>query len=714
MSTLYQDLPLTNFPSSLDTFTTWLNVTATDGPLIAQYLSAMNAGNQVLANQILSQISAASQKIITATDLNQMTQAIQAVERFYLTDVQPYIENQQESWLNIINQFSYKGQWSSGTAYQTNNIVLYTISGLNLLYIAIQNPPTGTPPNNSAYWRVLTIQGQPGPSGTGLSYRQEWSTSTSYSVNDAVSYGGSIWLATQPSQNQTPSEGSDYWQLVISLAATTYPIQDNEPSTLEVGGLWFNTSDNPTKYYYLETLGNPATSNQIIYGYEAYDDEGNVITGSLAVPISLTVTTNPTKMSYSVGETFNPTGMVVTATYSNGSQVVVDNYTYSPTTALTLQDTEISISYTDVGITVGTILNITVTNPIYGAIWDGTSTTKWTRTDAATNFPNPQPSVNNSVGSSPFDNIMPWSGMQKVNDPEAGILVSIPKYWYKWTGTGSGLQLQISNVAQDGFFVSPAHCDRGDGQGERDVVYVGRYHCASSSSGIGGIVYKSITGNTPLTNVTRSAFRTNIHNLGNTIYQWDWAMNWTIKMLYLVEFADWNSQNVIGYGCGNGNGTGQMGYTDAMQYHTGTTQPNRTTYGLGTQYRYIEGLWDNVYDWVDGCYYDANGLNIILNPANFSDTTGGTPIGIPVAGYPTALDVSEALGNQWVYPAAAGGSTDTYVPDNWGFSASYPCLFVGGNYGQSLNHGLFCMYYSTASNANSNIGSRLMKLPNNT
>lgn len=41
--------------------------------------------------------------------------------------------------------------------------------------------------------------------------------------------------------------------------------------------------------------------------------------------------------------------------------------------------------------------------------------------------------------------------------------------------------------------------------------------------------------------------------------------------------------------------------TNAGTYHTGTTAANRTTYGY-TQYRYIEGLWDNVYDWMDGCY----------------------------------------------------------------------------------------------------------------
>ena len=77
---------------------------ASDGPLVKQYMDAMNSGNQTLANQIFSQIPSASQKIIQAVDLNKMTQAIQAVERFYKTDVQPVIEEKQTAWINEIER----------------------------------------------------------------------------------------------------------------------------------------------------------------------------------------------------------------------------------------------------------------------------------------------------------------------------------------------------------------------------------------------------------------------------------------------------------------------------------------------------------------------------------------------------------------------------------------------------------------------------------
>ena len=280
MSTKYPDLSLTNFPNSLDQFTTFLNIVSSDGPLIGQYQSAMQNGDTTLANQILTQIPQATQKIITAVDLNTLSQAMLAIERFYLNDIEPYIDDLHQSWLNTIQQFSYKGVWQSGTSYVTNNLVSYTTSGLNFVYIALSNVPIGISPTNQTYWRLLTIQGQQGASGEGLSYRQEWNSSTQYATNDAVTYDGALWMALQASQNRFPDTNPQYWQLVMNLKTVTYPIQDTVPTNLQVDGLWFNTSSNPTNYVYLAPLTNPASSSNIASGYQAYDASGNLIVGT--------------------------------------------------------------------------------------------------------------------------------------------------------------------------------------------------------------------------------------------------------------------------------------------------------------------------------------------------------------------------------------------------------------------------------------------------
>lgn len=266
------------------------------------------------------------------------------------------------------------------------------------------------------------------------------------------------------------------------------------------------------------------------------------------------------------------------------------------------------------------------------------------------------------------------------------------------------MKVQIADKATPGFSVSPAHMDRKDSRGERDVVYIGRYHCSEDS-------YKSKSGRIPKASITRSTARSSIHSLGSNIWQMDFAMRFTLWLLYIVEFADWNSQAKIGYGCGNNSATENMGYTDSMPYHTGATKSPRTTFGLGTQYRYIEGLWDNVYDWCDGCYYNGNGMNIIIEPNRFSDDSGGVSVGTPSSGYPSAFSVKSNGAFPMFIPTAASGNDATYACDSWGFGASAPCLFVGGCYSQSTSYGLFYIYCTGTSGTGANVGSRLQELP---
>lgn len=348
---------------------------------------------------------------------------------------------------------------------------------------------------------------------------------------------------------------------------------------------------------------------------------------------------------------------------------------------------------------------------IFGASWDGSSSTVLTRTDDAVGFANPDPYVNdgNHAGSSPFDNIMPWSGMRRVTI-DGNELVEIPKFWYKITKTGSAMTFQIANYAAEGFHVSPAHMDRGDGAGERDYVYVGRYHCSSTN-------YKSTSGSLPKVSIARSTARTSIHNLGSDYWQFDFAMFWTIRLLYIVEFADWDSQKVIGYGCGNGSSVVTMGYTDSMPYHTGTMASSRNTYAASTQYRYIEGIWDNVFDQCDGIRLSSSTIYTYLNPSTYSDSSGGTNTGTrsTSSGCISAFGVPSATDYEWaLYPSSvvSDSSYSTYVADYCNYNSSGVVLIVGGSYYHSRSYGMFSLNGSNSSSSSVGyIGARLMYLP---
>lgn len=358
--------------------------------------------------------------------------------------------------------------------------------------------------------------------------------------------------------------------------------------------------------------------------------------------------------------------------------------------------------------------NVIAIEPIhvYGVEWDGSSSPLMTRTDESANFGDPQPAVANGSGSSPFDGLKPWSGMETVEDEDVGTLVKIPKFWYKWTRDGASMKLQISTGAQTDFLVSPAHADRGDGKGERDYVYVGRYHCNNNDyKSMGGLNLNIV----PMTNITRDTARQNIHALGLDIWQYDFAMYWTIAMLYLVEYANWNTQETIGFGCGDYTNI-REGLTNEMQYHTGTNAPNRSDKG-SVQYRHIEGLWSNAYDWCDGIRFGGAKVYGMNNPADFADNSNGEELidRRKATGFISEFSNPTASGFEYAcFPTEVLGSNSTYICDNYEYNYSGQVLYVGGAPTGAADRscGLFCMNSErNQTNAVSNIGCRLQKLP---
>lgn len=239
MSILYPDLPLVGFPNIPDSFVVMSNVTASDAPLIKQYFQAYQSGDIALAQQIYAQIPNADTKIVTATKINKPNEAIIALERFYQTDVQPYVTQKQQEWQNIINEFSYQNTYSTTAQYEVNNYVTYTSSGVTNLYICYVKPPIGTVPTNTAYWRVLTIRGVQGISGQGMAFMGEWLSTQPYTVMDCVTYDGALWGCIVANTNQPPFEGSTFWQLVYRSGVTIYPVSVAPPPIQQIGELWF-------------------------------------------------------------------------------------------------------------------------------------------------------------------------------------------------------------------------------------------------------------------------------------------------------------------------------------------------------------------------------------------------------------------------------------------------------------------------------------------
>ena len=100
----------TSYPNSVQTFPQMIDLSASDGALVQQYQAAMQAGNLVLAKQILAQIPNSQNKIITADYLNTINDTVAAVEAYFgsryspayiVSETQPAYQEATDFWFEV-------------------------------------------------------------------------------------------------------------------------------------------------------------------------------------------------------------------------------------------------------------------------------------------------------------------------------------------------------------------------------------------------------------------------------------------------------------------------------------------------------------------------------------------------------------------------------------------------------------------------------------
>jgi len=90
-------------------------------------------------------------------------------------------------------------------------------------------------------------------------------------------------------------------------------------------------------------------------------ENGALNIGGQTELISIEIEKAPNKITYSAGEKFSLSGMVIKAVYSDGTEKEITDYKYSPSDELEKTDTRITITYTENGVTKTVNQNITVT-----------------------------------------------------------------------------------------------------------------------------------------------------------------------------------------------------------------------------------------------------------------------------------------------------------------------------------------------------------------
>lgn len=359
---------------------------------------------------------------------------------------------------------------------------------------------------------------------------------------------------------------------------------------------------------------------------------------------------------------------------------------------------------------------------VFGVVWDtSNSSTALTRLTPSTDpyglvtrsvTTEPVPTSGFGSGSSPFDDYLPWSGMRECNLYPNGTvaawngdsvfsrgnsftMVFIPEFYVAAKRNGAKQYFYVSDKPATGF-------TKHSGSGK----YVGKYLMDAFGNGY------SATESPPYANITRATARSKAKSIGSKFHLYDFATYCAIIFLYIVEFADWNCQSKIGRGYVNGNSPAlNSGGTDNMTYHTGRV--SGTNGKTAVQYRWLENLWGNVQQWVDG--FNANDITAYYctDPSKYADDAaiGHTYIGnLPADGYIKDLTVTD---NGLLIPKTSGGSETTYVPDHvYSSSSDWRVLCVGGSWSSGFAAGLLYFDASYASSdSKSSVSARLMCEP---
>lgn len=255
----------------------------------------------------------------------------------------------------------------------------------------------------------------------------------------------------------------------------------------------------------------------------------------------------------------------------------------------------------------------------------GQEATAWERTDDAVGL-TATASLGSTAGQSDFDNIAPWSGMQRTTIINAvtrasDVLVTIPKFYYERKVENGIESIRITSTeGVEGFELHPAFLADGV---EYDEVLISAYEGSANN--------QSVAGQTPAHN-TRAVFRT----IAQTQSKVDdgygmmdiacWSM---LQMLYLVEYADYDSNSKIGIsverkgstsGSTQGDGKINTGLGDVINGHTGRATTDTTPRYNAIRYRWIENPFGNTYTWVDGINSINGETYICTNPSKYSDT----------------------------------------------------------------------------------------------
>jgi len=204
----------------------------------------------------------------------------------------------------------------------------------------------------------------------------------------------------------------------------------------------------------------------------------------------------------------------------------------------------------------------------------------------------------------------------------------------------------------------------------------------------------SVSGKTPITQLTRANARQLAKNRGSGWRQLDYDLVNALEILVLIEYATFYIQNISDLGPGITNVSGWSNYNNYNPFvksgngnsignasgdnaGSSTIAEEKTKY---SKYRGIENFYGHIWKFVDGININNNIPYVTNNSVNWVDdtSTNYTNTNVTLAntnGYQVTLVNSDRV----ILPASIGGSSTTFITDYYYQSSGWHIAFFGGH-----------------------------------
>jgi hypothetical protein len=328
------------------------------------------------------------------------------------------------------------------------------------------------------------------------------------------------------------------------------------------------------------------------------------------------------------------------------------------------------------------------------------------------------------------------------------VMVEQPKFYYrviplKLEKAEKGFhnrkaRYYVSDVKKDGFKLHPAFIHDGK---ENNFIYLSAYEGSvfdvsadaylladeqiADFTATTGDKLSSIGNAKPASGLTQNLTRANTRilaqNRGTGWFQPYAATVSATQLLFLIEYASFNTQSKIGEGVMKTDD----GLTNMAELTGATTNLGNTSGEVvngSVTYRGEENFWGNIWKWIDGLNIEAKGLhNLYVADHGFADDIGVDPYkdaGITLSkssGYVSAFAYNEEF--DWLFFASeTAGDSALPIGDNFYQNYTYDGWLVallGGSWYHGSNAGGFYWSVGAASSFRSrSLGGRLVYVPN--